>query len=165
MDDGPGSGRPMRMARPHDPWRSPTAREFVAPCPGRCRIGARMQANDSRSTVSARRRIEGRPNSTRRGATCASPQGHPAPAAATRAVDQGTFAEYYAQCRVAARAFIALGLEPFDGVNIFGFNAPQAHGRDGRRPAASSPHLPNGHTGSSGVQRATFVECQSCGGR
>eukprot|EP00937_MAST-01D_sp_MAST-1D-sp2_P000464 g464.t1 len=36
-----------------------------------------------------------------------------------------TFAEYYAECRTAARAFMALGLERFDGVNIFGFNSPE----------------------------------------
>ena len=36
-----------------------------------------------------------------------------------------TFAEYYAETRVAARAFMALGLERFEGVNIFGFNSPE----------------------------------------
>eukprot|EP00937_MAST-01D_sp_MAST-1D-sp2_P005773 g5773.t1 len=36
-----------------------------------------------------------------------------------------TFEAYYAECRVAARAFMALGMERFDGVNVFGFNAPE----------------------------------------
>jgi long-chain-fatty-acid--CoA ligase ACSBG len=36
-----------------------------------------------------------------------------------------TFAEYYAETRVAARAFMALGLSRFDGVNVFGFNSPE----------------------------------------
>ena len=52
-----------------------------------------------------------------------------------------TFAEYYAECRVAARAFMALGLERFDGVNIFGFNSPEwfvaVH------PAPPADHAPN----------------------
>ncbi|XP_037085162.1 long-chain-fatty-acid--CoA ligase ACSBG2-like [Pollicipes pollicipes] len=36
-----------------------------------------------------------------------------------------TFGEYYEQVRTAARAFIQLGLQPFDGVAIMGFNAPE----------------------------------------
>ena len=36
-----------------------------------------------------------------------------------------TFAEYYQECRTAARAMMALGLQEFDGVNIFGFNSPE----------------------------------------
>jgi long-chain-fatty-acid--CoA ligase ACSBG len=36
-----------------------------------------------------------------------------------------TNAEYYAETRLVAKAFIALGLERFDGVNIFGFNSPE----------------------------------------
>ena len=36
-----------------------------------------------------------------------------------------TFAEYYQQVRTAARAFIQLGLQKFDGVAIMGFNAPE----------------------------------------
>ena len=36
-----------------------------------------------------------------------------------------TFSEYYQQARTAARGFIQLGLQPFDGVAIMGFNAPE----------------------------------------
>mmetsp|Transcript_49195 Transcript_49195/g.72149 ORF Transcript_49195/g.72149 Transcript_49195/m.72149 type:complete len:764 (-) Transcript_49195:375-2666(-) len=36
-----------------------------------------------------------------------------------------TFGQYYDECRTVARAMIALGLEPFDGVNVFGFNSPE----------------------------------------
>jgi long-chain-fatty-acid--CoA ligase ACSBG len=36
-----------------------------------------------------------------------------------------TWKEYYDCCRTAAQAFIALGMEPMDGVTIFGFNSRQ----------------------------------------
>lgn len=36
-----------------------------------------------------------------------------------------TYQQYYDECCLAAKAFIALGLQPHDGVNIFGFNAPE----------------------------------------
>lgn len=36
-----------------------------------------------------------------------------------------TFAEYYADIRSVAKAFIALGIERFDAVSIFGFNSPE----------------------------------------
>jgi long-chain-fatty-acid--CoA ligase ACSBG len=36
-----------------------------------------------------------------------------------------TYTQYYDECRVAARAMIHLGLQPFDGVNVFGFNSPE----------------------------------------
>ena len=36
-----------------------------------------------------------------------------------------SFSEYYQQVRTAARGFIQLGLQPFDGVAIMGFNAPE----------------------------------------
>ncbi|XP_043196155.1 long-chain-fatty-acid--CoA ligase ACSBG2-like isoform X1 [Amphibalanus amphitrite] len=36
-----------------------------------------------------------------------------------------SFAEYHQQVRTAAKAFIQLGLQPFDGVAIMGFNAPE----------------------------------------
>ena len=36
-----------------------------------------------------------------------------------------TFQEYYDECRTVARAMMALGLEPWDGVTIFGFNSPE----------------------------------------
>lgn len=36
-----------------------------------------------------------------------------------------TFKDYYEECRTAARAMLALGLQPFDGVTIFGFNSPE----------------------------------------
>jgi hypothetical protein len=36
-----------------------------------------------------------------------------------------TYAEYREEVRAAARAFIALGLAPFDAVAIYGFNAPE----------------------------------------
>lgn len=36
-----------------------------------------------------------------------------------------TWKQYNDECRVAARAFISLGLEPFDGVSILGFNSPE----------------------------------------
>lgn len=36
-----------------------------------------------------------------------------------------TFSAYYEECRTAAKAMLALGLQPFDGVNIYGFNSPE----------------------------------------
>jgi len=36
-----------------------------------------------------------------------------------------TWKQYYDECRIVARAFIQLGLEPYDGVSIFGFNSPE----------------------------------------
>jgi len=36
-----------------------------------------------------------------------------------------TYTQYNNDSRVAARAMMAMGLEPFDGVNIFGFNSPE----------------------------------------
>merc|ERR1711871_388816 len=36
-----------------------------------------------------------------------------------------TWNEYYECCRTAAKAFLALGLKPMDGVTIFGFNSRQ----------------------------------------
>lgn len=36
-----------------------------------------------------------------------------------------TFGQYYEESRMVARAMIALGLQPFDGVNVFGFNSPE----------------------------------------
>lgn len=36
-----------------------------------------------------------------------------------------TYKEYYEQVRIMAKAFIKLGLEPFHGVCILGFNSPE----------------------------------------
>lgn len=36
-----------------------------------------------------------------------------------------TYKEYYEQVRTMAKAFIKLGLEPFHGVCILGFNSPE----------------------------------------
>lgn len=36
-----------------------------------------------------------------------------------------TYLQYYNQCRAAAKSFLRLGLEPFHGVGILGFNAPE----------------------------------------
>ncbi|XP_072353273.1 long-chain-fatty-acid--CoA ligase ACSBG2-like isoform X3 [Scyliorhinus torazame] len=36
-----------------------------------------------------------------------------------------TFAQYYAECRKAAKSFLKLGLERFHGVGILGFNSPE----------------------------------------
>lgn len=36
-----------------------------------------------------------------------------------------TFSEYYAQVQMVGKAMIKLGLQPHDGVNIFGFNSPE----------------------------------------
>ncbi len=36
-----------------------------------------------------------------------------------------SFTNYYRDCRIAAKALIALGLEPFHGVAILGFNSPE----------------------------------------
>jgi len=36
-----------------------------------------------------------------------------------------TFSQYYEQSKIVARAFINLGLKPFDAVTIFGFNSPE----------------------------------------
>ena len=36
-----------------------------------------------------------------------------------------TFGQYYEECRTVARAMMALGLQPYDGVNVFGFNSPE----------------------------------------
>ncbi|XP_038646691.1 long-chain-fatty-acid--CoA ligase ACSBG2-like isoform X2 [Scyliorhinus canicula] len=36
-----------------------------------------------------------------------------------------TFAEYYGECRKAAKSFLKLGLERFHGVGILGFNSPE----------------------------------------
>lgn len=36
-----------------------------------------------------------------------------------------TYVEYYNECRVAAKAMLAMGCQQCDGVNIYGFNAPE----------------------------------------
>ncbi|XP_069061776.1 long-chain-fatty-acid--CoA ligase ACSBG2-like isoform X2 [Pleurodeles waltl] len=36
-----------------------------------------------------------------------------------------TYLQYYNKCRAAAKGFLRLGLEPFHGVGILGFNAPE----------------------------------------
>lgn len=36
-----------------------------------------------------------------------------------------TYKQYYEECAIAAKAMMALGLEATDGVNIYGFNAPE----------------------------------------
>jgi long-chain-fatty-acid--CoA ligase ACSBG len=36
-----------------------------------------------------------------------------------------TWAEYYEQAQIAARAYIKLGLQPYEAVNIIGFNSPE----------------------------------------
>lgn len=36
-----------------------------------------------------------------------------------------TYSQYYDQCHQAARAFVAMGLERYDAVTIYGFNCPQ----------------------------------------
>uniref|UniRef100_A0A3Q2YTU3 AMP-dependent synthetase/ligase domain-containing protein n=1 Tax=Hippocampus comes TaxID=109280 RepID=A0A3Q2YTU3_HIPCM len=36
-----------------------------------------------------------------------------------------TWAQYYRECRTAAKSFIKLGLERYHGVGILGFNAPE----------------------------------------
>ncbi|XP_078530572.1 long-chain-fatty-acid--CoA ligase ACSBG2-like isoform X3 [Lissotriton helveticus] len=38
-----------------------------------------------------------------------------------------TYLQYYNQCRAAAKSFLRLGLEPFRGVGILGFNSPEWH--------------------------------------
>jgi long-chain-fatty-acid--CoA ligase ACSBG len=53
-------------------------------------------------------------------------QGRVAPPALPLAEwDSRTYQQYYDECVTTGRAMISLGLEQFDGVNIYGFNAPE----------------------------------------
>ncbi|GAB5371044.1 hypothetical protein AAMO2058_001545300 [Amorphochlora amoebiformis] len=59
---------------------------------------------------------------------CPSPDGKKAPP--SKPVHEWktwTYKQYYDEVRKAAKGMIALGLEPYDAVNIFGFNAPEWH--------------------------------------
>ena len=47
------------------------------------------------------------------------------PSAALAQWKTWSYGEYYQDCRLAARAMVALGLQAFDGVNIYGFNSPE----------------------------------------
>jgi len=56
------------------------------------------------------------------------PQGGPVPPALPRAKwATWTWKAYYDEVQLAARGFVALGLGPFQSVNVWGFNAPEWH--------------------------------------
>lgn len=51
--------------------------------------------------------------------------GKPPAALPLEAWKQWTYKQYYDECCVAGQAFIALGLERYDAVNVYGFNSPE----------------------------------------